>query len=147
MFEFFREHRRRLGMTIYPADKGVVRRLVEEVKGGAVVAIVGDKDLKGRGKEVSFFGAPVTFAAGPATLAARTGVPLLVAGVYGVRRADGRRGWDIEIAEQIPVPEGDPDVVTTLTQSVASKLEEFVARCPTEWHIMEAFWPADRGAG
>lgn len=146
MFEFFRKHRARLGMTIYPADKGAVRRLTEEVRGGAVVAIVGDKDLKGRGREVSFFGARVKFAAGPAMLAARTGVPLLVAGTYGVTRADGRRGWDLEIAEPIPVPEGDPKVLTTLTQEVARKLERFIARRPTEWHIVDDYWGIDRRA-
>lgn len=144
MFEFFQQHRARLGMTIYPAEKGAVRRLADEVRTGAVVAIVGDKDLKGRGREVSFFGERVKFAAGPATLAARTGVPLLVTGVYGVTRGDGTRGWDIEIAEPIVVPEGDPNVLTTLTQEVARKLERFVARRPTEWHIMDAYWPADR---
>ena len=49
MFEFFLEHRARLGMTIYPAEKGVTGKLVEAVEDGAVVAILGDRDLKGTG--------------------------------------------------------------------------------------------------
>jgi phosphatidylinositol dimannoside acyltransferase len=146
MFEFFKKHRSRLGMTIYPAEKGALRRLAEEVRAGAVVAIVGDKDSKGRGREVSFFGERVRFATGPAMLAARTGVPLLVAGVYGITRANGLRGWTIEIAEPIPVPKDDPHLLTTLTQEVARKLEGFVARSPTEWHIMDDYWATDRRA-
>ena len=31
MFEFFLEHRARLGMVIYPAEKGVTEKLVDEV--------------------------------------------------------------------------------------------------------------------
>ncbi|MGH2734209.1 MAG: phosphatidylinositol mannoside acyltransferase, partial [Actinomycetota bacterium] len=84
MFDFFVEHRARLGMRIYPATKGVTRQLIEAVESGAVVAILGDRDLRGNGVEVEFFGERATLPPGPASIALRTGVPLLVAGVYGV---------------------------------------------------------------
>ncbi len=56
MFELFAEHRARLGMTIYPAERGVTEKLVAAVESGAVVAILGDRDLKGTGPRVTFCG-------------------------------------------------------------------------------------------
>lgn len=146
MFEFFAEHRARLGMTIFPAQPGATTKLVAAVEDGAVVAIVGDRDLKGIGPTVTFFGAPASLPAGPAAVALRARVPLLVAGVYGVTFPDGRRGWEAEISEPIELPD-DADQATAvqeLTQSVARKLEVFIARRPEEWHVFQPFWIQDR---
>jgi len=145
MFEFFVEHRSRLGMRIYPAQVGVTRKLIEEVNGGAVVAIVGDRELKGTGIEVAFFGAPAMLPGGAASIALKTGVPILVAGVYGEILDDGRRGWSAEISEPIELPEeGGPGAIAELTQQIGSKLADFVARRPEEWHVFQPFWVEDR---
>ncbi len=146
MFEFFAEHRARLGMKIYGAAPGVTRHLVEEVENGAVLAIVGDRDLRGTGLQVDFFGEPATFPRGPASIALRSGVPLLVGGVYELRLPDGRRGWMIEISEPIELPGDEDGAVELLTRQVVAKLEEFVARHPEQWHVFQPFWLADRGA-
>lgn len=150
MFDFFVEHRARLGMKIYPAQPGVTDDLVREIEEGAVVAILGDRDLKGTGPDVTWFGEPATLPAGPASIALRAGVPLLVAGVWGVRRPDGKLGWEAEIAEPIELPDDhDPQNITReqiveLTRRYAPVLEGFVARRPEEWHVFQPFWPADR---
>jgi phosphatidylinositol dimannoside acyltransferase len=148
MFEFFLDHRARLGMVIYPAEKGVTEKLVAEVKNGSVVAILGDRDLKGTGPEVTFFGEKTTMPGGSASLALRTGVPLLVAGLYGTRFADGKRGWDAEIRGPLEMPEGTgPEAIAELTRRLASELEELIARRPEEWHVFQPFWPADGRRG
>ena len=145
MFDFFVDHRARLGMTIYPAERGVTERLVASVEAGAVVAILADRDLKGTGPEVTFFGERTTFPGGAASIALRTGVPLLVAGVYGVQMAGGRRGWVADISEPIELPhERGEHAVAQLTQEVASRLEDAVRRRPEEWHVFQPFWLADR---
>ncbi|HEX2050260.1 MAG TPA: phosphatidylinositol mannoside acyltransferase [Actinomycetota bacterium] len=146
MFEFFAAHRARLGMVIVPAERGASRRLVEEVEAGSVVAILGDRDLKGRGPEVTFFGRRATLPAGPASIALRTGVPLLVAGVYGVVRPDGTRGWEAHIGPPIELPENRDGAVAELTQRVAHELERLVARRPQEWHVLAPVWPDDADA-
>jgi KDO2-lipid IV(A) lauroyltransferase len=147
MFEFFADHRARLGMTIFPAESGVTERLSGAVRDGAIVAILGDRDLRGKGPEVKFFGEPTTLPAGPAVVALRTGVPILVAGVYGVTRAGGKRGWEGEMSEPIELPaETGPEAIRELTQRIAEQLEAFVARRPEEWHVFQPFWLADRGS-
>ncbi|MFN2491109.1 MAG: phosphatidylinositol mannoside acyltransferase [Actinomycetota bacterium] len=145
LFEFFCEHRARLGMTIYPALPGVTTKLVEDVKQGRLVAILGDRDLSGRGIEVDFFGARSTLPVGPASVALRAGVPLLVVGVYGVRRPDGTRGWEAEVGEAIELPsERGPPALGELTQKIASEFERYVARRPEEWHVFQPVWLEDR---
>ncbi len=145
MFDFFVEHRAKLGMKIFAAEKGVTAKLVEAVEQGAVVAILGDRDLKGNGPVVDFFGAPTTMPAGAAAIALRTGVPLLVAGVYGRILTSGRRGWEAVFSPPIELPEQrGPEVLGDLTREVARLLEQFVARRPEEWHVFQPFWPSDR---
>ena len=145
MFDFFVDHRARLGMTIYPAQAGVTERLVQAVNDGAVVAILGDRDLKGKGPVVTFCGEETTFPVGPAAVAMRTGVPIIVAGVYGVELAGGKRGWLGDISAPIELPDAnDPDALQSLTQQVATALETAIKRRPEEWHVFQPFWTADR---
>lgn len=145
MFDFFAAHRAKLGMVIHPAERGATMKLAEAVENGAVVAILGDRDLKGRGPVVEFFGEKVPFPAGPASVALKTGAPVFVAGVYGVVHEDGKRGWTADISEPIEIEEGSgPDAVQAITQQVARELERCVAKHPEEWHVLQPFWPSDR---
>lgn len=129
MFDFFVRHRETLGMHIIPAAPGATERLAEAVEGGAVVAILGDRDLKGKGPEVTFFGETTTMPAGAAVVALRTGVPLMVAGVFEKRLPDGRRGWLADISAPLEMPDGTgPDAVRELTQRVATSYEGYVRR-------------------
>lgn len=144
LFDFFVDHRARLGLDIYAAEKGVTAKLVDAVEAGAVVPLLGDRDLKGTGVEVAFFGEPATFPRGAAALAVRTGVPLLFAGIRGAR-IDGRWGWSIEFGEPLELPPADePNPVDELTARAVRELESFIARYPSEWHVFQPFWTADR---
>ena len=145
MFDFFVEHRASLGMVIYPAEKGATSRLAEAVERGDVVAILGDRDLKGTGVEVQFFGESATFPPGAASVALRAGVPLLVAGVYSAVHERGKRGWTTEIVGPIELPETNgAEAVAELTTQVVAELERFVARRPEEWHVFQPFWRSDK---
>jgi len=147
MFDFFADHRARLGMTIFPAEPGVTERLVASVREGAVVAILADRDLKGTGIPVTFFGEETTFPPGAASVALRSGVPLLVAGVYAIELPGGKRGWQADISAPIELPdEPGPNAVAELTQQIATHLEEYVRRRPEEWHVFQPFWIRDRKA-
>jgi KDO2-lipid IV(A) lauroyltransferase len=145
MFDFFVEHRESLGMKIIPAAPGATDRLAQAVEDGAIVAILGDRDLKNRGPVVDFLGEPAHLPPGPAVVALRTGVPVMVAGVYNIILDDGRRGWTAEISDPIELPEAsEEDAVAILTQRIADMLGEFVRKRPEEWHVFQPFWKADR---
>lgn len=145
MYDFFVDHRAALGMRIHPARPGVSRTLAAEVRNGAVLAILADRDLKGTGIEVSFFGEKTTFPGGTASIALETGIPILVAGVYSTVHERGKRGWYAEISDPIEVPAGaGKEAIPVLTQRIADELEKCVARHPEEWHVFQPFWLADR---
>ena len=145
LYEFFVAHRERLGMTIYPAVHGVSRVLIDELRSGALVALLADRDLKGTGPEVTFFDEPTTFPAGPASLALIAKVPLLVGAVHSHVFDDGRRGWQATVSEPIELPaERSRDSVRALTQEAAVRLEELIRPRPEEWHVFSPFWLEER---
>lgn len=145
MFDFFVDHRARLGMTIHPAEKGVTTRLIEAVNAGAVVAVLADRDLKGTGPEVEFFGAPATFPAGAASIAIDTQAPMFFAPIFGTRHADGKHGWVARISQQIDVPKDrSPEAIRYVTQQIAAELEKAVEERPEEWHVLQPFWIEDK---
>lgn len=147
LFEFFAAHRAKLNITIHGAEPGVTAALVAAVENGRVVAILGDRDLRGRGPEVEFFGERATMPAGPASIALRTGVPLLVVGVYGTLRPDGRPSWEARVSEPLELPmERGPRALGELTQTIARELERAIARHPEQWHMFQPFWSADKDA-
>jgi KDO2-lipid IV(A) lauroyltransferase len=145
MFDFFVKHRSRLGMTIQPAAAGVTDALAQAARSGAIVAIVGDRDLKGTGVEVEFFGETATFPRGPAVVALKSGAPLMVVGVYNRVMDDGRPGWLLDVGDPLDIPtEHTDENVAEITRMVARELEGFVARSPADWHVFQPFWKEDR---
>jgi KDO2-lipid IV(A) lauroyltransferase len=144
MYDFFVDHRTKLGMRIHPSQSGATEILAGEARGGAVVAILGDRDLKQRGPVVDFFGEPAHLPAGPATVALKSGAPLVVAGVYSRESEDGKHGWHVDVGDPFEVATG-LDGVEVTTQEIARRLEACIRRKPEEWQaVFQRFWVADR---
>lgn len=142
LFEQFLDYRRALGLDVHgTGEPDLVPTLVRAARAGKVVALVGDRDLSGRGIEVEFFGERALFPAGPALISLLSGAPLIpLTNWYEGARLCGR------VHDPIPVPEGvDRDTaVRLMTQQMARALEEGIAAHPEDWHMMQRLWPADR---
>lgn len=144
MFDFFVGHREKLGMTIHAAQPGATDVLADAARGGALVPILADRDLRARGPIVEFFGEEANFPAGPAIVALKSGSPLLVAGIYS-ELVNGKRGWLIEFGEPLAVASERSDAgIAEVTQRIAHALEDLVSKRPEEWHVFQPFWRADR---
>ena len=92
--------------------------------------------------EVEFFGERTTLPSGPATLAIRTGAPLLPVAVY-FRNPVGYHGVvrpPLDVSRQGTLRED----VTRITQALAGELEAFIRRAPEQWHLLQPNWPSDR---
>jgi KDO2-lipid IV(A) lauroyltransferase len=91
--------------------------------------------------EVEFFGEQTTLPGGPATLALRTGAPLIPTGVYF--RSGGRHlamiGPPITVQREGRLR----DDVVRITQELARRFEELVRMAPEQWHLMQPNWPSD----
>lgn len=92
---------------------------------------------------VELFGEATTFPAGPATLAARTGAPILP--VAGHRQPDERF-----VAYGLPlirVADTSPAEIQRATQALADALGSAIATDPGQWYMFRPVWPqtdADR---
>jgi KDO2-lipid IV(A) lauroyltransferase len=136
--EWFTTIRQHFGITIVLAGRGAMRSIEEGIKRGAAVCLLCDRDLKGRGIAVDFFGEKTTLPAGPATLALRTGAPLLRGACYFT--PEGHR----LVLDPLVVPAGA--TVASVTQQIATGLEGLIRVDPRQWHLLQPNWPSDRDA-
>ena len=139
LFELFLEHRRSLGMDIIgTSDARVGQQLAARLADNRVVALVADRDLSGRGVEVTMFGKARKLPAGPALLSITTGAPLMVCPVY--QTTDG---WVCVFGAPLQIePSGDrrSDVVA-LTELMGEAFERAIAAAPSDWHMFQPGWP------
>jgi KDO2-lipid IV(A) lauroyltransferase len=142
LYEFFVEQRTALGMTVIPLGSGAGDEVLAALRANQVVCLLSDRDIKGDGISVEFFGERTTMPAGPAAMALRTGAALIPAAVY----FDGRYGHIAVIDAPLPVErEGRlRENVENLTQALAVRFEALIRAAPDEWHVLQPNWPSDR---
>lgn len=148
VYQTFVSFRQSLGFRVIPHKGGpekptdvLARRLGE----GRAVCLLGERDLKGKGVEVTFFGEATTMPTGPARLALETGAALHLVGVWydSPTRRGWRRHWDggwrVDISPEVPVT-----TVKETTQAIATGLEGLISQHPQDWHVLQPVWLADR---
>ena len=141
--DWFIEQRNMMEIDIVIARKGsrVTRDLLARIAEGGVIALLCDRDIKGRGIEVEFFGETTTLPAGPASLAERTGAVLLPAGTYFGEGSD----YAFQVYPPLEVEQGETveERVQATTQALAQVLEEIIRVAPEQWHLVQPNWPSD----
>ena len=142
LFDWFVEYRESLGMEIVPLGPSAGTAVSKAVKRGDIIALLCDRDIQGGGPEVEFFGERTTLPGGPATLALRTGAPILPTAIY----FDGDR----HLARVLPALDTARrgklrEDVARITQDLAHALEVLISAAPEQWHLMSPNWPSDPG--
>lgn len=132
--------REELGMEVIPLGPDSGAAVASALKRNRVIALVCDRDVAGGGIEVDFFGERTTLPAGPATLALRTGAPLIPTAIYfegdhhlGVTRPALDTSRHGKLRED----------VARITQDIAHELEILIRRAPEQWHLLQPNWPSD----
>lgn len=137
LYQAFVEYRESLGFEVLPLSGGDTppsARLTEVLLNGGVIALLGERDIKGRGVEVTFFGETTTFPTGPAQLAIDTGAALHVVHPY----FDGQK-WGLDCSPEIAV-----DDLESTVQRIAQHFERNIAAHPEDWHVLQPLWIKDR---
>jgi KDO2-lipid IV(A) lauroyltransferase len=147
LFEWFVDLRSALGMNVVPLGPGAGTAVMRALGDNHVVCLLADRDLQGGGPDVEFFGERTTMPAGPATLALRTGAPILPTAVYFTGRVDGHFAWVRPPLSVERVEKRLRDDVQRITQDLASDLEVLIRRAPSQWHMFQPNWPSDPGYG
>ncbi|MBV9594255.1 MAG: phosphatidylinositol mannoside acyltransferase [Actinobacteria bacterium] len=144
LFDRFVAYREGLGMEVLAlsgGDRPPLSVLTDRLKNGGNVCLVADRDLSQSGIDVEFFGEPATMPGGPAMLAALTGAALLPVSLWFP--AEGQ--WAQHISPEIEIPGGRlADRVRAGTRALAAVFETQIRAHPTDWHMLQPFWPADR---
>ncbi len=109
---------------------GVLRR-------GEVLVLLIDWGYRPDGIPVRLFGDWTTLPAGPAVLAAKTGVPILPVAVR--RHGDGR--YVLTHDEFIGVASTEPAEIGRATQALADALGRAIAEAPDQWYSFKPMWP------
>jgi lauroyl/myristoyl acyltransferase len=138
LFRLFFRHREELGMGVVPLadEQKVGQELIRLLGENHFIALVADRDLKGRGVDVEMFGERRKLPAGPALLALASGSPLFACGVYDIGE-----DWLIHI-DPVPVERtGDMRAdVTAVTRELAARFERSIAAAPIQWHMFQPAW-------
>jgi KDO2-lipid IV(A) lauroyltransferase len=142
LFEWFRDLRAELGMTVVPVGPTAGAAVLKALRGNEIVCLLSDRDIDRNGVEVEFFGERTTLPAGPATLSLRTGAPILPCGVYFTPN-----GHHAVVRPPVPTVRrgGLRDDVARVTQAMAYELEFLIRRAPEQWHLFQPNWPSDPG--
>jgi phosphatidylinositol dimannoside acyltransferase len=141
LFEWFVEQRAQMGLTAVPMGEGSTAAMLGALKAGVLAGLVSDRDLVGNGVEVVFFGEKTTLPGGAATLALRTGAPLVPVCVYS-----GPADWHTAMVHPPMDTERRGTLredVARITQDLATIFEHDIRCRPEQWHLYQPNWPSD----
>ncbi|MEX2278738.1 MAG: phosphatidylinositol mannoside acyltransferase [Acidimicrobiia bacterium] len=129
-----------IGIVLATGGSQVIRELETVIGANGVVALLCDRDLKGKGVEVEFLGERTTMPAGPASLALRTGAPILPVATYFTEN-----GHHVVVRPPIEIPAGTDrtERIRATTQILAKELESLILAAPEQWHLVQPNWPSD----
>jgi KDO2-lipid IV(A) lauroyltransferase len=138
LFEWYRDTRARLGISVLTLDVGGIRKVLQALRDEEMVITAIDRDITGTGHVMPFFGRPAPIPLGPAAIARRLGTPLLP--VCVTRQPD-----DSYLAEATPlvtVEETDDPKADQIraTEQVLRRIETFIQAHPEQWHVPHRIW-------
>ncbi|NNC93683.1 MAG: lysophospholipid acyltransferase family protein [Acidimicrobiia bacterium] len=133
--DWFIAQRAVFGIEVVLVKPGASQELLARLHSGKTLALPSDRDLKGRGVAVKFFGEQTTLPAGPFVLAKRTGAPVLPVATYFKEK----RGHHFVVRPPLD-PGGS---VEDMAQELAEHFEDFIRAHPTQWHLLQPLWPSD----
>ena len=138
LFEWYRETRARLGISVLTLDHGGIRKVLEALRDQEMVITAIDRDITGTGHVMPFFGKAAPIPLGPAAIARRTGTPLLPVCVYRLPDdsyiAEGTAPIFVETTD-----DARQDQVHA-TGQLLRRIEQFIQSHPEQWHVPHRIW-------
>ncbi len=136
--------REALGMEVIPLGPSAGTACSRALRQNRVLALLCDRDLGGGGITVDLFGEATTLPGGPATLALRTGAPIVPA-ICTFDIDGGHLGQVLPPLDTTRTGSLRTDVAR-VTQDLADALETLIRRAPDQWHLLQPNWESDRAA-
>ncbi len=129
--------RERWGIRIiYPG--GALKKFLQALNEGELVALLGDQDAGERGTFVSFFNRPSSTHVGTALLYLRSGAPLFFGAC--IRKSSGNYLVKTFFIDQAEDRAETPSNIQRVTAAFTEKLEEMVRKYPEQYFWMHRRW-------
>jgi KDO2-lipid IV(A) lauroyltransferase len=136
LFQKFLQYRSSMGFEVLSLDSRSFVTLLKRAREKRLIALVADRDLSRSGVDVDFFGHPSRMPAGPALLALKTGIPLVIAHV-----SYKPVGIHIDFTEVPIATEGsESEKIAATVQACADLFAKGIAQYPEDWHMLQRIW-------
>lgn len=135
LYDHLKAVRARHGLTLIGWRN--LRALFRALRAGENLVLFCDGGYRAGDVPVEFLGEPTTFPAGPATLSARSGAPILP---VACQRTRGDRFY----AKGLPLIQAasnEPAEIHRATQLLADELGTVIAADPGQWYMFRPIWP------
>jgi KDO2-lipid IV(A) lauroyltransferase len=136
LFRKFLNYRESMGFEVLGLDSRAFVTLIRRAREKRLIALVADRDLSDSGIPVRFFGHTAKMPAGPAVLAVKEGLPLVVAHVSYTDLGIHIDFHPISVA----TTGSDEERVAETVQSIASTFELGIREHPEDWHMLQRIW-------
>jgi lauroyl/myristoyl acyltransferase len=136
LFEKFLSYRQAMGFEVLGLDSRAFVTLIKRAREKRLIALVADRDLSSSGIEVEFFGKRAKMPAGPALLAIKEGLPLVVAHVSYTDTGIHIDFHEIPVASQ----GSEENRIKSTVQLIASTFEIGIKKDPQDWHMLQRIW-------
>lgn len=126
------------GHTFAPVGFAGVKRAIQTLRDGGVIALMGDRDIEGPKAILPFFGEETMMPTGPIEMALRTGATVIPC--YCLRTKQG--GIDAYLEQPLELERtGDMERdVLTNTQRFLALTERHLRQHPDQWVVLESIW-------
>jgi KDO2-lipid IV(A) lauroyltransferase len=132
------EIRSRQGVEFRPVSVGSAKHIMQTLRSGGTVALMGDRDIEGPRMRLPFFGVETWMPTGPIEVGLRTGAAIFPS--FCVRH--GRYKLEAYLEEEIVIERtGDlqADVRTAMLKYI-ERLEWWLHKEPEQWGVLERIW-------
>jgi len=131
---FFVKRRRHKGMKIVPSARAT-SQLLAALRRNECIAILGDRNVLGRGIRREFFGSPAVVPYGHVTLSLRTGASIVP--TFAIREKGAR--FRLCVEEPIRPGKGTGAFEDAVSRSLKA-MEKYVRQYPDQWSAFEPIW-------
>ncbi len=142
LFEFVTRLRNSHGLRFVRADVGVMFALVKALRRNEIVGLAIDRDVRGDGLPLPFFGATTTFQPGAAILARKLGVPVIP--IFIIRSPDFTADVYVEPPLGIIVSDDAERDTRENLQTMLAVVARYIRAYPDQWVAFEPVWPGHR---
>lgn len=138
LHELLNNLRRRRNVEVVELGPSAVRAVLAGLRANKIVVLATDRAVAGATVDLEFFGRPARVPSGPATLALRTGAPLLTA--YTYRRPDNCSVVVVDPPLRLERDGNLREQVYHTMQAIMRIFESYIRRRPSQWLITEPIW-------